>query len=180
MAVQQRHGLLEAGAAAKLLAQGAPSSPAITNIVCRRLDARLVALARKSGATYTRYADDLTFSFQKEPERIGRFLWWVDQICQQEGFTENTKKRRVFRRSAQQRVTGVVVNEQPSVPRKMRMRFRAILNNVKKNGVEKEARGKADFEAYLHGFAAYVNMVQPKLGKKLIKQVNDVLGQQGP
>jgi len=163
-----------------LLAQGAPSSPAITNIVCRRLDARLVALARKSGATYTRYADDLTFSFQKEPERIGRFLWWVDQICQQEGFTENTKKRRVFRRSAQQRVTGVVVNEQPSVPRKMRMRFRAILNNVKKNGVEKEARGKADFEAYLHGFAAYVNMVQPKLGKKLIKQVNDVLGQQGP
>lgn len=163
-----------------LLPQGAPTSPAITNLICRRLDARLAALAKKSGAKYTRYADDLTFSFSKEPESpkgLGRFFWWVDQICQQEGFTENTKKRRVFRKSAQQRVTGIVVNDTLSVPRKLRRRFRAIVNNVKKNGLEAEARdrSKESFEAYLYGFAAYVQMVQPKLGKALAADVEEAL-----
>ncbi len=166
-----------------LVPQGAPTSPAITNLICRRLDARLSALAKKVGATYTRYADDLTFSFQDDPGeavKLGRFFWWIDQICQQEGFTENTKKRRVFRRSSQQRVTGIVVNEQLSVPRKLRRRFRATLTNVRKNGLAAEARGRSDFEAYLHGFAAYVQMVQPELGAKLVREVEDVIAHAQP
>jgi retron-type reverse transcriptase len=158
-----------------LLPQGAPTSPAITNLVCRRLDARLAALAKKAGGTYTRYADDMTFSFATEPQRIGRLLWFIDQICAQEGFTENTKKRRIYRRSCQQRVTGVVVNEHVAVPREDRRRFRAILANVKKNGLEAEARGHEDFEAYLRGYAAYVNMVQPNLGARLARELAGVL-----
>lgn len=166
-----------------LLPQGAPTSPAITNLICRRLDARLTALAKKVGAIYTRYADDLTFSFAEEPGealKLGRFFWWIDQICQQEGFTENTKKRRIFRRSAQQRVTGIVVNEHLAVPRAQRRRFRAILANVKKNGLEAEARGKDDLEAWLRGFAAYVQMVQPTLGEKLAREVQEVLAHVRP
>jgi RNA-directed DNA polymerase len=166
-----------------LLPQGAPSSPAITNLICRRLDARLHALAKKASGTYTRYADDLTFSFAVDPDasekKLGRFFWWVDQICQQEGFAENTKKRRVHRKSGQQRVTGIVVNDHLAVPRKLRRRFRAILANVKKNGIEAEARGRHDLEAYLHGFAAYVRMVQPALGAKLAGDVRAALAQTG-
>jgi RNA-directed DNA polymerase len=163
-----------------MLPQGAPTSPAITNLVCRRLDARLTAFATKLGATYTRYADDLTFSFASEPEKLGRFLWWVDQICQQEGFTENTKKRRVLRRSCQQRVTGIVVNEHLAVPRAERRRFRAILANVKKNGLAAEARGNPDFEAYLHGYAAYVNMVDPGLGARFAQDVRAAVSREKP
>lgn len=162
-----------------LLPQGAPTSPAITNLVCRRLDARLSALATKARGTYTRYADDLTFSFDAEPEKMGRLLWWIDQICQQEGFVENTKKRRVFRRSAQQRVTGIVVNEHLALPRRERRRFRAILANAKKNGLAAEARGRDDFEAYLEGWVAYAKMVDPEVGARFARALDEARGSLG-
>jgi hypothetical protein len=163
-----------------VLPQGAPTSPALANLVCRRLDMRLDGLARKLGATYTRYADDLTFSFAGQPGcGLGRFHWWVDQICQQEGFVENTAKRRVLRQSAQQRVTGVVVNSGLHVPRKERRRFRAILANCRAHGVASQARGRDDFVDYLRGFAAYVKMVQPELGARLVAEVEELLAGAG-
>jgi RNA-directed DNA polymerase len=159
-----------------VLPQGAPTSPALANLVCRRLDARLAGLARKSGAVYTRYADDLTFSFAAEPAvDLGRFAWWVDQICGQEGFVENTRKRRILRRGNQQRVTGVVVNDKLSVPRAARRRFRAILENCRRHGLASQARGRDDFADYLRGFAAYVQMVQPDLGGRLVREVEEIL-----
>lgn len=163
-----------------VLPQGAPTSPALANLVCRRLDARLAGLARKAGAAYTRYADDLTFSFATEPAvDLGRFAWWVDQICGQEGFVENTRKRRVLRRSNQQRVTGVVVNDKLSVPRAERRRFRAILENCRRHGLASQARGRDDFADYLRGFAAYVQMVQPELGARFVREVEEILAGAG-
>ncbi|MCA9664925.1 MAG: RNA-directed DNA polymerase [Myxococcales bacterium] len=164
-----------------LVPQGAPTSPALANIVCRRLDARLSGLAQRAGARYTRYADDLTFSFADAPpdKGLGRFLWWVDAVCQQEGFVENAGKRRVLRPSHQQRVTGVVVNSQLSVPRSERRRFRAMLHNCRHKGIASQAkqhgRDEAEFRDYLTGFASYVKMVQPELGNKLAGEVADLL-----
>lgn len=161
-----------------VLPQGAPTSPAIANLVCRRLDARLAKLAARAGATYTRYADDLTFSFKGEPGvRLGRFFWWVDQICQAEGFTENAKKRRVLRPCLQQRVTGVVVNQGLSVPRETRRRLRAMLHRCRTQGVEAvaAAQGRPDLKAVLAGTAAFVKMVQPAAGEKLVAAVREVV-----
>lgn len=161
-----------------MLPQGAPTSPALANLACRRLDRRLERLAAKFGAVYTRYADDLTFSFATIPDvRLGRFLWWVDGICQQEGFTERADKRRILRAKHQQRVTGLVVNERVNVPRADRRRFRAILHNCAKHGVASQAKGRDDFEAYLAGYAAYVHMVDPALGKRLLAEVARLLGE---
>ncbi len=164
--------------------QGAPTSPAIANLVCRRLDARLSKLAARVGARYTRYADDLTFSFPEEgaadtetqAPRLGRFFWWVDQICQAEGFTENAKKRRVLRRKAQQRVTGIVVNQGLTVPREVRRRLRALLHRCKKEGLDvvAAAQGQPDLAAVLAGTAGYVSMVQPQLGAKLVAEVQAI------
>lgn len=160
-----------------MLPQGAPTSPALANLACRRLDRRLERLAAKYGAVYTRYADDLTFSFAQTPEvRLGRFLWWVDGICQQEGFTERADKRRILRAKHQQRVTGLVVNERAAVPRADRRRFRAILHNCAKHGIASQARDREDFEAYLTGYAAYIHMVDPVLGKQYLAEVARLLG----
>jgi hypothetical protein len=158
------------------LPQGAPTSPAISNLVCRRLDARLTGLATRNGGRYTRYADDLTFSFPEDKVALGRFRWWVDQICHQEGFLINQGKFRVIRRAQRQLVTGIVVNDELRIPREERRRFRAILHNCRARGVESQARGNAKFGDYLLGFASYVHMVHPEEGDELLRQVEDLLG----
>jgi hypothetical protein len=158
------------------LPQGAPTSPAVSNLVCRRLDARLEGLARRNAGVYTRYADDLTFSFREPAVDLGRFRWWVDQICHQEGFFVNQDKFRVIRGSQRQVVTGIVVNDELNVPRDERRRFRAILHNCRLRGVESQARGHPRFADYLRGFASYVHMVQPEEGAELLRQVEELLG----
>lgn len=159
-----------------VLPQGAPTSPAISNLVCRRLDARLTGLALRNGAIYTRYADDLTFSFKKLAGELGRFRWWVDQICHQEGFFVNQSKFRVIRASQRQVVTGIVVNDELRVPRDQRRRFRAILNNCKMHGIASQARGNPCFASYLRGYASYIHMIHAEEGLELLRQVEELLG----
>jgi RNA-directed DNA polymerase len=164
-----------------LMPQGAPTSPAISNLVCRRLDARLAGLATRSKGVYTRYADDLTFSFKKaDAVKVGRLRWWVDQVCHQEGFFVNQKKFRVIRASQRQLVTGIVVNDELRVPREERRRFRATLHNCKKHGLESQARGRPDFAAYLRGFASYVHMVDAEEGREFLSAVEELLGPDTP
>jgi RNA-directed DNA polymerase len=163
-----------------LLPQGAPTSPAIANLVCLRLDARLTGLAAKLGAVYTRYADDLSFSVH-DPDRVeridvGRTFWWIDQILQQEGFAEHPGKRQVLRPSRRQLVTGIVVNQKLTVPRDARRQFRATLHNCKVHGLASQARGRDDFADYLRGYAAYVQMIQPELGSRWVAEVEQLLG----
>ncbi|MBH25607.1 MAG: hypothetical protein CMH57_14380 [Myxococcales bacterium] len=161
--------------------QGAPTSPIISNLICRRLDARLYGLAARIGATYTRYADDLTFSMNALPESgLGRFRWWVDQICVQEGFFINHSKFRVIRKHQRQQVTGIVVNEALRVPREERRRFRAILHNCRTQGVESQARGRAGFREWLLGYASYMNMVNPTRGGQALAEVQALLAAEGP
>ena len=49
------------------LPQGAPSSPVLSNMICFRLDKRLMAVAKSARCIYTRYADDITFSSHQPP-----------------------------------------------------------------------------------------------------------------
>ena len=44
------------------LPQGAPTSPVLSNMICFRLDKKLLAFAKGARCIYTRYADDITFS----------------------------------------------------------------------------------------------------------------------
>jgi retron-type reverse transcriptase len=151
----------------RVLPQGACTSPAITNLVCRKLDARLAGLARHFGFTYTRYADDLTFSGD-DREKVGRLLGCVRKVLKDEGFREHGDKTHVMGRGRRQEVTGVVVNEKLSLAKDERRALRAMLHNVARNGLAAENREKHDdFAGYLRGRVAFACMVDPSLRRTL-------------
>ncbi len=153
------------------LVQGAPTSPAISNLIARRLDARLYGLARSLGFTYTRYADDLTFS-GPDKEKALRILDVAQRIIAAEGFVVNQEKTRLYPQSTRQIVTGIVVNTQLSTPRQLRRQIRAILHKARYSGLEAQNRaGHDDFMAHLVGLIAHVHNVNPEQGQRLLDQV---------
>ncbi len=164
----------EAATGPRGLPQGAPTSPGLSNQVARRLDKRLLGVAAKLGLTYTRYADDLTFSGGPElAEKIGWLLAKVRHIAQEERFAVNEKKTRVMRRSAAQTVTGVVVNDKVTISRTEIRRLRAILHHAKTEGLDAQNReGIPHFREWLRGKIAFVRMVRPEIGDKLLAELN--------
>lgn len=153
----------------RALPQGACTSPALSNLVARRMDSRLSGIAAKLGWNYTRYADDLTFSADGEAgEKIGYLLARIRHIAQDEGFAVNESKTRVQRPNTAQTVTGLVVNRQVAVPRTTVRRLRAILHRAGREGLAAQNReGREHFEAWLRGMIAYVSMANAEQGKKL-------------
>jgi hypothetical protein len=151
------------------LPQGAPTSPAISNLVAWRMDTRLSALAAGFGATMTRYADDIAISGDETFARSLRFfLPRAAAIVLEEGFRVNHRKTRVMPRGHRQELCGVAVAERPSVPRRERDRLRAILFNARRLGVESQNReGHADFRRHLEGRIAWVSAVNPAARRRL-------------
>jgi hypothetical protein len=151
------------------LPQGAPTSPSLANLCAYGLDVRLAAAARRVGATYTRYADDLVFSGDAAFARtVHRFVTLVAAVALEEGFRVQHRKTRVMRRAQRQVVTGLVVNEHPAIRRVEFDRLRATLHNCARLGPESQNRdGHPDFRAHLEGAVAWVSHVQPERGAKL-------------
>ncbi len=175
--VEFRGQTLHVATGERCLPQGAPTSPAITNALCLRLDKRLSALSRELGCTYTRYADDLTFSFKKTPERrrlaLGILVERTKDVLKSEGFTLHGKKTQVLRRGAAQRVTGLTINPagpqlaKARVSREVLRRLRAAIHNRQKGKPYRDGES----HAHLQGMAAWVYMSDPKKGAVLLAQV---------
>ncbi len=143
------------------LVQGAPTSPGLANLVAWRLDRRLQGLAQKHGFTYTRYADDLTFS-GNAPDAALRLRLAAERIITDEQFQVNQAKTRIARQATRQIVTGLVVNASLGTPRQLRRRLRAILHNAQKEGLAAQNRGgHRNYHAYLMGLIAFVHAAHP-------------------
>src|SRR5262245_54014562 len=161
----------------RVLPQGACTSPAITNALCRRLDRRLSGLAHKHGYAYTRYADDLTFSGDNT-KAVGRLLRSVRSVLTEEGYAEHPRKTRVLRRSRRQEVTGVTVNVRPTIAKKEIRLLRAILHNVARHGLASQNRDNhPDFAAHLRGRVEFACMVDPRRGAPLREALKQALGE---
>jgi retron-type reverse transcriptase len=160
------------------LPQGACTSPALSNLVASKLDRRLQGYAVKHGFTYTRYADDLTFSAGSDGEqRVAKLLATLHHIARSEGFTIHPDKGRIQRASKRQTVTGIVVNEahKLGVPREEVRLVRAILHNAKKTGLSAQNRElQPTFEAWLRGKIAYIRMVDRARGELLQRELDSL------
>lgn len=165
----------------RFLPQGAPSSPSLTNIICRGLDARLTHAATSLGFTYTRYADDMTFSGSPaDSTDIGRVLRRIEYVVHQEGFRLNAKKTRVLRSDRRQEVTGLVVNDRVSVPRRTLRQFRATLYQVERDGPAGKRWGhSSNILESIEGFANFVAMVDAEKGADLQEQVAMIIRKYG-
>ncbi|MCF6744518.1 RNA-directed DNA polymerase [Blastococcus sp. KM273128] len=168
VAARERHRRLGARLAVPHLPQGAPTSPALANLVCFRLDRRLAALAARFGATYTRYVDDLTFGGAPRVGR-GRLAELVGEVAREEGFRVNAAKTRAISSARRQDVLGVVVNEHPALPRRERDALRALLHNCATRGWASQLRGRdpATFREHVLGRVAWAASVDPASGARL-------------
>ena len=124
------------------LPQGAPSSPIITNLITRILDYRIVKIAKKYRFTYSRYADDMTFSTNRElnsnklraGKELDNFLTELEELIISSGFEINPKKTRLSNNMQRQEVTGLVVNKKINVKREYVKNTRAMAFQLYKDG----------------------------------------------
>ncbi|MBH0086114.1 RNA-directed DNA polymerase [Psychrobacter sp. SCQQ22] len=175
----------------RALPQGAPTSPALSNIVCLNLDRRLTGLADKIGLRYSRYADDLTFSLPvsnqksntaksdsdtKHNQLIGQLLGSVNKILREEGFALNNDKTRVIRTGNQHNVTGMVVNGSgvPRVSRQIKRMLRAAVHNLESGGT---LRADETLNT-LSGYAAWIASAEPELGHSYLDRIERLHVQQ--
>lgn len=147
------------------LPQGAPSSPAVANLIAYRLDRRLAGLAAAVGARYGRYADDLVFSGDLPAAGL---TTRVAAIAADEGFRLHDEKTRTMPARHRQRIVGVVVNATPGVARCDYDDLRALLHNCARTGPAVQNRaGHPAFREHLQGRIAWVSTGRPARAAKL-------------
>jgi RNA-directed DNA polymerase len=128
------------------LPQGSPCSPIIADMLAHILDVRLVRLAKAHRATYSRYADDLTFSTNQKAFPLALAVsatasgseWTLGTelvgVIERSGFRVNASKTRMQVRASRQMVTGLTVNTKVNIPQDYWRSVRAMCNSLFQTG----------------------------------------------
>lgn len=150
-----------------VLPTGAPTSPALLNLVLWKTDEILNQQCLAQGVRYTRYADDLTFSGDRGAvAMLGIARYTLSRIHLQ----IDPAKTNIFRRGRRQMVTGLSVNDKTSVPRHTRKLLRAAIHQLELWGTS-HWQGQPQTEAALRGRIAFVEMADASQGQKLVSQL---------
>ena len=158
------------------LVQGAPTSPAIANLICYRMDRKLMKYAERHGINYSRYADDITFS-SDDIASLPK-VRFIKKLLAEEHFVLNEEKTKLLKQGMRQEVTGLLINERVRVPRQYKKDIYRHLHFCLKYG------GLGHFK-YIHssynmsrewllGRIFYVNAVEPEDAKKMLYLFNQV------
>lgn len=151
------------------LPPGAPTSPVISNMIAFKLDGALQKLAQEFKCTYTRYADDITFSFTYARNRLPKDIVHINKIGEitlgerlinkisENGFKINEKKTRLSKNNQRQVVTGLKVNKKVNVSREYIRATSSMIHALKKFGPV-----KAEEEHLSYGHKLYTPARQDK------------------
>lgn len=145
------------------LPQGAPTSPALSNILMINVDKRISGFIKKNEIRYTRYADDMTFSGDFDPGMVIKF---VRSVLQDANLKVNEKKIRIRKPGQRQEVTGVIVNEKIQAPKEMRKKLRQSVYYIEKYGLtshlDKTENTRANHIFHLLGIANFILFLNPE------------------
>jgi RNA-directed DNA polymerase len=147
----------------KCLPTGAPSSPVISNFICYDMDVALIEFCKSHQLTYTRYADDLTFSSDEYVEQS--IIEALKTIIQNHHFKINPKKTRLQSKFRRQTVTGLVVNDKVNVNRRFIKNTRAMIHDIEQNGVFQATQNhfnSSEFEP--KDIVSFVNKIYGRIG----------------
>lgn len=150
--------------------QGASTSPALANIICRPMDRELQVLADENDLVYTRYADDISFSHKVKSFKITKVIDKTKRILGYYGLMLNKKKTRVLRPHKRMCITGVVINEKLSVPKYVWRNVRAQLHNlvISNKSITLEEQQK------LRGKIEWIGAFRPQLKTNYLEQLGKV------
>lgn len=142
------------------LPQGAPSSPLISNLICKIMDFRILKISKKYKLDYTRYVDDLTFSTNNATfiSKYEEFVNILNIEIVKAGFEINQKKTRLQIEDSRQVVTGLIVNKKINVPKEYHRNTRAMAYSLYRTG-EFEINGQKGTVPQLNGRFAYINQL---------------------
>ena len=149
------------------LPQGAPTSPAITNIIMYDFDETVGAFCNDRGISYTRYCDDMTFSGDFDEREVIAFV--KGELCKLGLFLKN-RKTAVVPASKRQTVTGIVVNEKLNITKEYKKNIRQEMYYIQKFGVEDHLKrmdvaDKRQYVLSLRGRIAFVLQTTPNDGE---------------
>lgn len=153
----------------RVLPQGAPTSPAISNLLASQLDKRIRGYLKfiDSKWSYTRYADDLVLSHPNKNIEVGRLLAYLNKVIHDEGFIVNPTKTTIMRSPNRQMVNGLVMSKNgPRIQKKYLRNVRAMLHNAKQEFSQNQTILNID---EIKGKLAFVKMVMPDYFIKLTK-----------
>ena len=145
------------------LPQGAPTSPALSNIIASKMDRRIADYVEPLKIRYTRYADDLAFSGEFNSVRLVK---GITRIANRYGFVVNSEKTKIKLPHQCQEVTGIAVNEKMQVLRKKRRDLRQKVYYIKRLGAASQAQRVGDeilhYLRSLLGSISYAVYINPK------------------
>ena len=157
-----------------VLTIGAPTSPAVSNVLCYDLDAQLEMRAAKNEITYTRYADDLFFStvhkgvlqgFQQEVFDVVEKLEIPANLKINVAKTRHSSKRRA------RRVTGIILGSdgRPHIGRAFKRKIRSLVHKF--DSLDEPTKASLQgMLAYAGGFDPdFINSLIMKYGLKAIR-----------
>lgn len=147
------------------LPQGAPTSPAIANIVAIPLDEKLSDIARRDHIVYSRYADDLSFSANQLINI--EFREEISQAVKDFGFTIQPTKTRLMGPATRREVTGLTVNQQVSIPRVRRRELRAYFHKISLSPAQFASERQRAI-----GYARWLYDYHPTEGAKALRVVS--------
>jgi RNA-directed DNA polymerase len=163
------------------LPQGAPTSPMLANLVCVALDADLQEIAIREGLTYSRYADDMTFSGEIfDRSVVARISSEVSAVIGRHGFGINTQKTTIAKNGGRKIVTGLSVGDDiVRLPRTYKDEIRQELFYLEKHGLQGHCSriGHKNHLSYLLRLAGrirYAISVEPMTGNRMMGKLKRI------